>query len=85
MVGMFTQGSTDPAIQHSAVLIMIQFEPPVREMGMQDKHTVLKIKVLHDANEEPFCLNGSIKNLYHLKNLSVSQKFLCDERRFFRL
>ncbi len=25
--------------------------------------TFLKIKVLHDAIEEPFCLNGSIKNL----------------------
>uniref|UniRef100_A0A673HRT1 Ammonium transporter Rh type A n=1 Tax=Sinocyclocheilus rhinocerous TaxID=307959 RepID=A0A673HRT1_9TELE len=25
--------------------------------------TLLKIKVLHDAIEEPFCLNGSIKNL----------------------
>ncbi len=27
------------------------------------KSTLLKIKVLHDATEEPFCLNGSIKNL----------------------
>ncbi len=26
-------------------------------------YTLLKIKVLHDAIEEPFCLNGSIKNL----------------------
>ncbi len=26
--------------------------------------TLLKIKVLHNAIEEPFCLNGSIKNLY---------------------
>ncbi len=25
--------------------------------------TLSKIKVLHDAIEEPFCLNGSIKNL----------------------
>ncbi len=25
--------------------------------------TLLKIKVLHDTIEEPFCLNGSIKNL----------------------
>ncbi len=25
-------------------------------------HTLLKIKVLHDAIEEPFCLNDSIKN-----------------------
>ncbi len=25
--------------------------------------TLFKIKVLHDAIEEPFCLNGSIKNL----------------------
>ncbi len=25
--------------------------------------TLLKIKVFHDAIEEPFCLNGSIKNL----------------------
>ncbi len=25
--------------------------------------TLLKVKVLHDAIEEPFCLNGSIKNL----------------------
>ncbi len=25
--------------------------------------TLLQIKVLHDAIEEPFCLNGSIKNL----------------------
>ncbi len=49
------------------------------------KHTLLKIKVLHDAIEEPFCLNGSRKNLYHLKNLSVSQKVICGERRFFRL
>ncbi len=24
---------------------------------------LLKIKVLHDAIEEPFCVNGSIKNL----------------------
>ncbi len=45
--------------------------------------TLLKIKVLHDAIEEPFCLNGSIKNLSHLKNLSVSQKVICGERRFF--
>ncbi len=36
--------------------------------------TLLKIKVLQDAIEEPSCLNGSIKNLQHLKNLSVSQK-----------
>lgn len=36
--GMFTQGSTDPAIQNSAMLIMIHFEPLVREMDMQDKH-----------------------------------------------
>lgn len=36
MEGMFTQGSTDPANQNSAVLIMIQFEPLVREMGMQE-------------------------------------------------
>ncbi len=48
-------------------------------------YTLLKIKVLHDTIEEPFCLNGSIKNLQHLKNLSVSQKVLCGERRFFRL
>ncbi len=27
------------------------------------KCTLLKIKVLHDAIEEPFCLNGSIKNI----------------------
>ncbi len=40
---------------------------------------------IHDAIEEPFCLNGSIKNLEHLKNLSVSQKILYGERRFFRL
>ncbi len=26
-------------------------------------NTLFKIKVLHDAMEEPFCLNGSIKNL----------------------
>ncbi len=26
-------------------------------------HTLLKIKVLNEAIEEPFCLNGSIKNL----------------------
>ncbi len=26
-------------------------------------YALLKIKVLHDAIEEPFCLNGSIKNL----------------------
>ncbi len=26
-------------------------------------YTLLKIKVLHDVIEEPFCLNGSIKNL----------------------
>ncbi len=25
--------------------------------------TLLKIKVLHDAIEEPFCLNGPIKTL----------------------
>ncbi len=42
--------------------------------------TLLKIKVLHDAIEEPLCLNGSIKNLWHLNKLSV-----CGERRFFRL
>ncbi len=46
---------------------------------------LLKIKVLHDTLEEPFCLKGSKKDLKHLKNLSVSQKLLCDERRFFRL
>ncbi len=45
----------------------------------------LKIKVLHDAIEEPFCLNGFIKNLQHLKKLSDSQKVICGERRFFRL
>ncbi len=27
------------------------------------KTVLLKIKVLHDAIEGPFCLNGSIKNL----------------------
>ncbi len=27
------------------------------------RYTLLKIKVLHDAIEETFCLNGSIKNL----------------------
>ncbi len=32
--------------------------------------------MLHDAIEEPFFLNGSIKNLKHLKNLSVSQKVI---------
>ncbi len=37
--------------------------------------------MLHDAIEEPYCLNGSIKNLQHLKNLSVSQQLLCGERR----
>ncbi len=26
-------------------------------------NTLFKIKVLHDAIAEPFCLNGSIKNL----------------------
>ncbi len=26
-------------------------------------HTLLKIKELHDAIEEPFCLNGSLKSL----------------------
>ncbi len=46
---------------------------------------LLKLKMLHDAIEEPFCLNGSIKNLKHLKNLSVSQKVICGEIRFFRL
>ncbi len=46
---------------------------------------LLKIKVLHDDIEEPFCLNGSMKNLKYLKNLSVSQNVLCGERRFFRL
>ncbi len=30
---------------------------------LQTHITLLKIKVLHDAIEEPFCLNGSIKNL----------------------
>ncbi len=40
-------------------------------------HTLLKTKLLHDATEEAFCLNGSIKNLRHLKNLSVSHKLLC--------
>ncbi len=38
----------------------------------------LKIK----PQKNLFCLNGSIKNLQHL---SVSQKLLCGERRFFRL
>ncbi len=38
MVGMFTQGSTDPAIQNSAMLIKIQFEHLVCEIGIQDKH-----------------------------------------------
>ncbi len=38
------------------------------------KHYFKKKKVLHDAIEEPFCLNGSIKKLLHLKNLSVLQK-----------
>ncbi len=47
--------------------------------------TLFKIKVLHDAIEEHFFLNGPIKNLLHLKNLSVSQKVLCGELRFFRL
>ncbi len=50
-----------------------------------DHVALLKIKVLHIATEEPLCLNGSIKNLQRLKNLSVSQKLLCSERRFFRL
>ncbi len=46
---------------------------------MERLPALLKIKVLHDAIEEPFCLNDSIKNLYHLKNLSVSPKLLCGE------
>ncbi len=25
--------------------------------------TLLKVKLFHDAIEEPFCVNGSIKNL----------------------
>ncbi len=29
----------------------------------EDWSKLLKIKVFHDAIEEPFCLNGSIKNL----------------------
>ncbi len=41
--------------------------------------STLKIKVLHNAIEETFWLNGSIKN--H----SVSQKVLCGKRRFFSL
>ncbi len=28
--------------------------------------TPLKIKVLHNAIEEPFCVNGSIKNLFNI-------------------
>ncbi len=38
-------------------------------------YTLLKIKVLYDAIEEPFCLNGSTKNI------SVSQKVLCGEKK----
>ncbi len=38
--------------------------------------SLLKIKVLHGAIEEAFSLNGSIKNILHLKNHSVSQKVL---------
>ncbi len=37
----------------------------------------LKNKGASRCIEEPFCPNGSIKNLY------VSQKVLCGERRFF--
>ncbi len=40
---------------------------------------LLKTKVFNGAF---YCLNGSI---YHLKNLSASQKHLCGGRRFFRL
>ncbi len=32
-------------------------------LNTQAPYSLLKIKVLHDAIEEPFCLNGSIKNL----------------------
>uniref|UniRef100_A0A672QVN6 Uncharacterized protein n=1 Tax=Sinocyclocheilus grahami TaxID=75366 RepID=A0A672QVN6_SINGR len=37
--------------------------PKHKECSMSMVSTLLKIKVLHDAIEEPFCLNGSIKNL----------------------
>lgn len=33
--------------------------------------------MLHDAIEQPFLLNGSIKNLQHGKILTVSRKVLC--------
>ncbi len=33
------------------------------EMNPNILNTLLIIKVLHDAIEEPFCLNGSMKNL----------------------
>ncbi len=37
--------------------------------------TLLNIKVLHDAIEEPFCLNGSIKNRKHLKIFLFHKSF----------
>ncbi len=53
-------------------------------------HTLLKIKVLQDALEEPCFLNGFIKILYHPKSLSASQKVFSfinffGKRIFFRL
>ncbi len=60
-------------------VLSIIAQPGVLSQAYVNYVTLLKINVLHDDREEPFCLNGSIKSL------SVSQNILCGERRFFRL
>ncbi len=46
---------------------------------------LLKIKVLHDAIEEPFLSKWFHKEPLTSEEPSVSQKVICGERRFFRL
>lgn len=41
------------------------------------ENTLLKIKGLHDAKEDPFCLNGSITNCKH----PVLQNGLCVKKK----
>ncbi len=52
--------------EHSIVLFCKQYANVTFESFKCNEHsktTLLEIKVLHDAIEEPLCLNGSIKNL----------------------
>ncbi len=52
--------------------------------GLTDTYT-LKNKGASQCHRITFLSEWFHKELYHLKNRSVSQKVICGERRFFRL